>query len=346
VLRRFGNVGPTIQCLAFSPDGESLATGDESGRINLWDVATGREIDSRSAGAVLSIRYAPDGKTVFTASADGLVRAWDPQNGRPLRKFTTGQRIRYPPDFTADAKIVAVAKERDGIHLWSTSDGKQLCHIPIPKCAEWILALSPDGHSLFAGSYDGKTGRASFWDIPSGKQKLQLPDDLSLAISFAFNPKGNLLAVAGGAVGFIDPANGKLLGIVAPSQGQGGFCFATCVRFCPDGKRLAAGYNDGFVNLIEVATRAQIKELVKPAQGPEHVSGAVAFSPDGKLLAVVDRGNDVRILDVATGAESARFKGHYLPVLSLAFATDGKTLASGSIDSTVLIWEVPTAAPH
>jgi WD40 repeat protein len=345
-LRRFGNEAQMIHCLAFSPDGATVVSGEDNGRIRLWGVATGEEIEPRSAGGEGAVAFAPDGKTVFTAGGDGVIRAWDHPDGRPLRKFTVGQAVRYPPPFTADGKTLAVAKEGDGIRLWNVSNGKEVCHVPIPQCAEWVLALSVDGNSLVGASYDGKAVRSSIWDVPSRKERLQLGGDLSGLISCAFNPEGTILAVGGmsGSAGLMDAANGKVLGRLSRSQAAGGYCFATRVRFSPDGKLLAVGYRDGIVSLFEVATRAEIQGIIRPPEEEEqHQCWAVAFSADGRLLAAADRDNDVRVLDVATGAERARFKGHHGRVLSLAFAPDGKTLVSGSVDTTALIWEVSAA---
>jgi WD40 repeat protein len=73
---------------------------------------------------------------------------------------------------------------------------------------------------------------------------------------------------------------------------------------------------------------------------------SLAFAPDGATLATGRAGtgdSTVRLWDLKTGKELARFEGHRGGVLSLAFAPDGRTLFSGSLDTTVLAWEVPPA---
>jgi hypothetical protein len=67
---------------------------------------------------------------------------------------------------------------------------------------------------------------------------------------------------------------------------------------------------------------------------------SVAIAPDVKLLALSDPGGAVHLWDVLTGKELAAFKGHTMTVAALAFAPNGKTLATASADTTALLWDV------
>jgi hypothetical protein len=65
------------------------------------------------------------------------------------------------------------------------------------------------------------------------------------------------------------------------------------------------------------------------------------FSPDGKLVArEIAPGGVVQVVEMATGQERCRFGKHERDVFSLAFSRDGRTLATGSADTTVLLWDV------
>jgi WD40 repeat protein len=71
--------------VAFSPDGNLLATADADGTIRLWNLATGQAIGAPlrtfnrpSAGGVNGVAFSPDGNLLATADADGTVRLWNP----------------------------------------------------------------------------------------------------------------------------------------------------------------------------------------------------------------------------------------------------------------------------
>ena len=122
--------------------------------------------------------------------------------------------------------------------------------------------------------------------------------------------------------------------------------------FTPDGKRLITAGDDKVIRIWDVASGRTMRTL--RGQIGEGVAGkiyALAVSPDGKLLAAAGRMNfsshgkhSIRIYDLETAQISALLEGHSGAVLSLAFSSDGRQLASGSSDGTAIVWDVETRA--
>jgi WD40 repeat protein len=119
------------------------------------------------------------------------------------------------------------------------------------------------------------------------------------------------------------------------------------VRAAHDGKTFASGDGEGVVKVWDAAARKEKISLPKQKGGVE----ALAFSPDGKILATGGGGFDkqadkpwsnLKLWDLVEGKEIANLEGHPTAVSSLAFAPDGKTLASCSTEGTVIVWQVAT----
>jgi WD40 repeat protein len=87
----------------------------------------------------------------------------------------------------------------------------------------------------------------------------------------------------------------------------------------------------------EIATG---KLLHRIATGTSGYVTAVAFLGDGKAVAVGDSLGVVRVFDLGAKEPKHTFTGHRGPVLCLALAHDGKQLASGGSDATILVWKL------
>jgi WD40 repeat protein len=110
------------------------------------------------------------------------------------------------------------------------------------------------------------------------------------------------------------------------------------VAFSPDGKRLAAGNNDGFVKVYDVAEKKEVQEL-KGLAG----ALAVAYSPDGARLAASGYDGLIKLWDAA-GKEVRTIKAGLTErddsVSTLSFSPQGAQLASGGNDGLIKIWNV------
>ncbi|MDQ1745403.1 MAG: hypothetical protein QOE23_3742 [Pseudonocardiales bacterium] len=355
--------------LAFSRDGRTLASGSDDGTVRLWDLASRRPRSDPltghtggNAGGVGSVAFSPDGKTLASGGGDETVRLWDVasrrQVGPPLIGHTGGVGS---VAFSPDGKTLASGAGDDTVRLWNVASRRPLGGPPIGDTSSVSsVAFSPDGKTLASGAADDTV---RLWDVAS-RRPLGSPftGDTACAAktncfvsSVAFSPedKGRTLAAGGGTIlGAGTPAGGTVrLWDVASRRAVGGPLTGhtggvSSVAFSRDGKILASGANDETVQLWDLTSR-------RPLGGP-HIGGidvsSVAFSPDGKTLAVgggtrvgaVTRADGmVRLWDVNGQRQIGdALSGDTDFVSSVAFSPDGKTLASGSDDGTVRLWDV------
>jgi RNA polymerase sigma factor (sigma-70 family) len=170
--------GARVHCLAFSIDGKQLVTGDENGKVRLFDGRTGagvRDFEGhgplRSGGeqCVTGVGFSPDGKTLVSGSQDKTLKLWDVETGKLLRNLEGNK-----------ARVSA-------------------------------LAFSPDG-KLFATAGSTADSRGPFevllWDMNTGQPKETFPEQTVPVNSLAFSPDGSTLAIGGGA-GFNSKVNAE-----------------------------------------------------------------------------------------------------------------------------------------
>lgn len=73
--------------VAFSPNGQILASGGPGSIISLWDLRARKELRTFSGqcfDVVSSVAFSPDGKTLASGYESGTVRLWDIASGREL----------------------------------------------------------------------------------------------------------------------------------------------------------------------------------------------------------------------------------------------------------------------
>jgi RNA polymerase sigma factor (sigma-70 family) len=194
--------------MSFSPDSKMLASTNFEGTIQLWDVASGKELrrmaDTQKAASVVT--FAPDCKMLATASSDAsgdhTIRFWETATGKELRRLELHPWSAIDIAFSRDAKVLAAVGGRPGIpndsseiRLWDVATGKELPSIRGLAERGMALTFSPDGRTLATPGGD-KTIR--LWEWATGKERARLVGHESYVLALSFAPNGRQL-VSGSA---------------------------------------------------------------------------------------------------------------------------------------------------
>jgi WD40 repeat protein len=351
---------------AFSADGKQIGfttfaeqIGENlfaSSQIEVRAVDTGKKARSWAGPGKHSESFAFHTSPFRFASVSvgGEVRRaiglWGPEGPRGDQFVHLGQggmRVAFSPD----GKLLAVArKEEKGdvpwVVLYHADDAfAKPCH-QLPVSAADVLAFSPDGNKLIAGSRLGGDAVISRWQVgvktvradrplvvATGKKLEEKTVPLRRGEEWAVSSDGKVLAASankGPFVRLFDVASGKQrltdTGHTSP---------LVALAFSPDGKLLAS--SDGrVVRLWGLATGKTVRALDLKAERAR----LLAFSPDSQVLLTVGKKGWVCLWNVADGRPLRSLEtrpGH--TVVAVAFSPDGKLLATAGEDNTVSLWD-------
>lgn len=283
-------------CVAFSPDGKTLATGlsalqGTDSMLRLWNVSEGTSTAPwpDQIEDVTKLAFSPDGKTLATTGAFA-VSLWNIADH-------TGMALPHPQltldlAFAPDGQTLATGCRDGAARLWDLPTRTVTSTLTIQGIAVVnAVAFSPDGQTLAIGSADLTESPVRLWDLRTRTVAATLNAPLWHGFKpVAFSPDGRSLATgsADNIVRVWDAATGTVQATLSGHTGP-----VTTVAFSPDGNTLATGGDDRTVRLWDTSTLdvAPIDTLT----GHTDKVTSVAFSPDGKTLASAGLDATVRL---------------------------------------------------
>lgn len=324
-----------VTSVAFSPNGQQLATSDTNGSIHIWSVANGKQLAACNGhnSWVWSVTFSPTQPILASCGQDHQVRLWDCHTGQCLKVLEGHTGIVTSVAFSPDPQFLLSTSGDQTIRLWNIATGDRVQTFQGHAACVWSVVVHADRKTLFSG---GEDNVIRVWDLQSGQCLQTFVGHQHWVRSVALSPDGCWLASAS-----FDQTL-KLWNITT------GECVATlsghhkpitAVAFSPDGQALASSSYDQTVKLWSIAAERCLQTFQKHT----NAVWSVAFHPTQPLLVSGGEDYTTRFWDLNTGCIKT-IQGHSNSIYTIALNPNDSLLASGHEDQTIKLWDFDSAA--
>ncbi|MBL8813577.1 MAG: PQQ-binding-like beta-propeller repeat protein [Planctomycetaceae bacterium] len=324
----------------FVADNSRVATASSDQTASLWDVATGKRLQTytQHTGPLYSLAVSRDGRTLVTGAQDNTLRVWDLPMSAPLLRLAE-----------LNSRLNDIALSSDGRSMIATSvDGQvrtidlstkpfvigaRTGHTSEVTCAAW----KSDGSVFATGD---TTGRMMLWspDLETPLSILHTHQNSIRSLQFV-NGNQQLASVSmDGSVRTwqLTVPPGK---IVHTADSEVTHCVAV-----PGQAQLLITTAKGALRILNQATGEVVRELPAAGAAPNAAISRIAVTPNGTTIFCGHADGKITALSAADGMLLGQFAGHASSITDLTALGDNQSLVSSSADGTTRLWKLPAAS--
>jgi WD40 repeat protein len=340
--------------VAFSPDGNSIATSSADGTAIVWDRASRqiRKICRGHIGAVYSVAFNPAGDRLVTSGADQTAIIWDisdtsPKEPKPEFVLVGHSKMLGGVTYSPKGDLLATASADGTAKIWDAKNGKELLTLTGHNSLVYGVAFSRDEKHVATASWDGT---ARIWNISGGLNLIGHTGQIN-AVSYSEDAKFLATGSSDGTVKIWDAKEGDVLGTFRPCETNDpnvSDINVSAIAFSrqKDSNNLAIGCLNGTIAVWSKVKpgeswegeSAQRISILKGERSPGSPIFKIAYNSEGNRIATATAGV-AQVWDAASG-KLLQTVTHGNLVFGIAFSPDGQRLATASADSSARVWDI------
>ena len=245
-----GHIG-SVERIAFSPDGKTIASGGQDNALRLWDVETQTEIGTLEGhtGGPNSLFFSPDGRTLTSRDDDQTLRLWDVKTQTQIHTLEGYTGTVESVSFSPDGRTLASGGQDNSVRLWDVATRAEIGTLFGHTGYVSSVSFSPDGKTIASGSHDGTV---RLWDVETQTEIGLLEGHIWPVSSVSFSPDGKTIASG---------SNNNINNNVRTIYNNWGY--------------------DSPVRIWDMDTQTEIGRLA----GSSNSYSRISFSPDGQTIA-------------------------------------------------------------
>jgi len=325
-----------------SPDGSrALAACAAKSVVQMWDLATGVEITSETAGKqtawlelgdragiLWAAKFAPRGNQVLTVGGNDA-RLWDVATRKSVVRFSPHGAV-AAADLSPDGKLLVTGSWDQSAKIWDAMSGQALRKLDqLHQGYVNSVEFSPNGQVILTGSDDGT---ARLWKTTTG-QPLEpiFSGHESRVRQASFSSDGrHVLTTSNDKTARVwDRQTGQVLQTLVGHEWA-----VLCGQFSVGGNRVITGSEDNTARIWDARTG---QPLLKLAGHTDSIT-SVAFSPDGQRAMTASEDNTAKLWDAQTGKEILTLLGHNQELTSVSFSPSGNAVLTSGRDGDTILW--------
>ena len=327
-----------INCVAISPDQETIACGSRDCIVKLYNIQTGRETGTfiGHAGPVMGVCFVGS-MQLCSASQDGRLSLWDIKGGHRIEVMSGHSRAVHHCAASQNGKLIVSVSLDCSIKVWKGSDGKLQSTLRPQGFNNKPLncvAFHPEGKLIAVGGWDTLV---KIWDTFNQKRLKILRGHRTSVQSCSYAHSGRYIASASldGEVRLWATKSGATVGTL-----MGHASSVTCLAFSGDGGLLISGSNDQTLKMWSSTLGTPIKVNPVSEDGPVL---CLAGNAGRQQVLAGHRSGAVRLLEVKTRKMATETPHGAIPVTTACWGphNNGYCL-TGAADGSLKVWKPST----